>query len=191
MDRKLLEFNPTKDFILRQHLLNYSLNKEPKSLAFLTERFAPLVISIAKQFTEYPLGSLEEAVQYGYIGLISALQNYKDSKKDTFCSFAYSCIRNAILNEIRSQTKQQENHPAPKDWIEVKTSTTKNSQLFDFIGGLEPQEQQTIIEIFQNKNDRETASKKMKISINQFNSIYRKAIRKIKEDLQEGRSKEK
>ena len=48
----------------------------------------------------------EDIIQTGMLGLCMAADKWDESKAK-FSSFAYSCIRNAILNEFRRRNKHQ------------------------------------------------------------------------------------
>ena len=57
---------------------------------------------IAREFPTYTQD--EDLIQVGMVGLCIAAEKW-DESKSKFSVFAYSCIRNAILNEFRNRNK--------------------------------------------------------------------------------------
>ena len=43
----------------------------------------------------------DDLIQEGLLGLLSAVHSFKDDKNVTFKTFAWTCIRNKILNEVK------------------------------------------------------------------------------------------
>ncbi len=64
-----------------------------------------LIVYIAKKYTNYP--DKDELISVGTIGLIKAINTYKENKSTTLATYASRCIENEILMAMRSYKKRQ------------------------------------------------------------------------------------
>ena len=67
--------------------------------------YLPLVKRVAHAISKHLPASIElsDLVQTGVFGLMDALKNYNDSKKDTFEAYAMQRIRGSILDDLRKE----------------------------------------------------------------------------------------
>lgn len=73
----------------------------------ILKQYAPLVKSIARSF--YIIGADgDDLIQLGMIGLMRAVRTFSTNGTASFKTYAYHCIRNSILDDIRRQKKEQE-----------------------------------------------------------------------------------
>jgi len=67
---------------------------------FVTQ-YTKLVIHLAKSLHPSNSTELDEFIQYGYLGLVKAFQNYDSSRKNKFSTVAWMYIRNEIIKYIK------------------------------------------------------------------------------------------
>ena len=79
-------------------------DKEARKL--LIEHNLRLVVHIAKKYTENEQ-ELEDYTSIGTIGLIKAIDSFKENKGFKISTYASKCIENEILMYIRSSKKQK------------------------------------------------------------------------------------
>ena len=48
-------------------------------------------------------GTHDDLMQFGYIGLLSAIRTYRSGKQTTFRTYASTCIRNEMVSALRSE----------------------------------------------------------------------------------------
>ncbi len=71
----------------------------------LLESRLPLVLPIAERYAPRGLSMLD-LIQEGNLGLMRALQNFRESGLDDFSAYASSCIEDAISGAVlRSQSR--------------------------------------------------------------------------------------
>ncbi|WAM32126.1 FliA/WhiG family RNA polymerase sigma factor [Caldicellulosiruptor naganoensis] len=83
----------------------YSKTKDPKIKEQLILRYMPLVKLIAGRMAMYFGGNVEyeDLVSYGSIGLLDAIEKYDSRKGVKFETYAYTRIKGAIIDCVRSQ----------------------------------------------------------------------------------------
>ncbi len=77
---------------------------DENATAELIVRFSPMVNSIACDLSER--FEVEDLAQEGMFGLLSAIYGYDNSKGAKFSTFASVCVRNRIMNAIKSLSRQ-------------------------------------------------------------------------------------
>lgn len=85
----------------------------------LIEQYSSFVYGIAKNFAGYP--SREDLLQAGFLGLIKAKLNYKESEETKFTTYAYSYI----LGEMCKLVREDKNIRISRDLIRLKNSIEK------------------------------------------------------------------
>ena len=90
-----------EEFYLRKY---FEGSKEAKDK--LIEHNLRLVVHIAKKYTNKEQ-DLQEYTSIGTIGLIKAINSFKEDKGFKISTYASKCIENEILMNIRSTKKQQ------------------------------------------------------------------------------------
>lgn len=72
----------------------------------LISKYMRLVRKIAHRYSFYGVDT-EDLIQEGLLGLLSAIRNYNFKKQISFFPFANLCIRNRIIDYIRSINRQK------------------------------------------------------------------------------------
>ena len=92
------------------------------------EELLPLVVAIAKDFVRrHPATELDDAVQYGNLGLINAVKHYDASRGFELTTYAGTCARNA-MNEALCQNMTFD---APFSFLKNKNLVDKASKMFE------------------------------------------------------------
>lgn len=74
----------------------------------LSERYIPVIKKISR--TYFILGGdIEDIIQEGTFGLISAIRQYSSDISSSFRSFAVVCIKNRIISAIKSAASNKHN----------------------------------------------------------------------------------
>ena len=66
----------------------------------LYERYKHMIKSCARSFF-LAGGDSEDLIQEGVIGLLKAVNSYNDNGTNTFSTYAYACIKNALLSAVK------------------------------------------------------------------------------------------
>ena len=77
---------------------------DENAMAELIVRFSPMVNAIAHDLSEQ--FEVEDLAQEGMFGLLSAIYGYDNDKGAKFSTFASVCVRNRIMNAIKSLSRQ-------------------------------------------------------------------------------------
>ena len=89
-----------------EYYLRKYFEGDKKARDILIEHNLRLVVHIAKKYTSNEQ-ELEDFTSIGTIGLIKAIDSFKDNKGFKICTYASRCIENEILMHIRSTKKQK------------------------------------------------------------------------------------
>ena len=180
-----------------ENLVGDSKKGNKLSTMELVKHFEPFIFNAVKNvnISGYDTNDL---IQVGYSALIVAINRYKVNS-NTFCSYAYRAIKNAINYTIRSNVKNnnlslnntidEEETMSIIDNIQDKanledTYLTKltNKQLSKVLSNLTYEDKELIKEIYFNKTSVRKYAKKHQIS-------YQKALRRKNRILMELRDK--
>lgn len=71
-----------------------------EAFALLMHRLAPTVKRFAAQYRNLPGTEPDDLVQEGLLGLLSAVQAYREEQGD-FAAFAVTCMRNRVVSAVR------------------------------------------------------------------------------------------
>ncbi len=82
----------------------------------LLTRYKSLVISVARQYFLVGAGD-EDLIQEGMIALYRAIDAYDVSSKVPFSAFAYSCVRNRIIDVVKSANCDK--HKALNNYVSI------------------------------------------------------------------------
>ncbi len=85
--------------ITDEQLVELAKTGDKQAWEQLYSRFKPRVLALARRFFLCG-GETEDLVQEGMFGLYSAVQTY-NGNLSAFSSYAYSCIRNRIIDSIK------------------------------------------------------------------------------------------
>ena len=97
MDSEFSRFSP-------EELVEMAKNSDENAMAELIVRFSPMVTAIARDLSEQ--FEVEDLVQEGMFGLLSAIYGYDKDKGAKFSTFASVCVRNRVMNAIKSLSRQ-------------------------------------------------------------------------------------
>ena len=67
---------------------------------YVLNRYSSLAKAIAARFFLFG-GDCEDLVQEGMVGLYSAINSYNGESKSAFSTYAYSCVRNAMVDAVK------------------------------------------------------------------------------------------
>ncbi len=88
----------------------YMIEENSDNYNYLFEKYKPLLSKICQTYLidSKELGfEMEDLMQIAYMGLIDAVNSYKDNKKTLFYTYMLRCVRNRLYNEIRNQTSNK------------------------------------------------------------------------------------
>ena len=67
---------------------------------YVLNKYSSLAKAIAARFFLFG-GDCEDLVQEGMVGLYSAINSYNGESKSAFSTYAYSCVRNAMVDAVK------------------------------------------------------------------------------------------
>jgi RNA polymerase sporulation-specific sigma factor len=74
----------------------------------LVARFSFLVATIINREGLFSrIGTHDDLMQYGYIGLLAAIRSYRTGMGATFKTYASTCIRNEMISALRSESSNK------------------------------------------------------------------------------------
>ncbi len=125
-----------------EYYLRKYFNGDKEARSILIEHNLRLVVHIAKKYIKSEQ-ELEDYTSIGTIGLIKAIDSYKENKGYKISTYASRCIENEILMYIRSSKKQK----AEVSMNQV-IGTDKDGNDMELIDTLELKEQDAIDNIY-------------------------------------------
>ncbi len=125
-----------------EYYLRRYFNGDKEARSVLIEHNLRLVVHIAKKYIKSEQ-ELEDYTSIGTIGLIKAIDSYKENKGYKISTYASRCIENEILMYIRSSKKQK----AEVSMNQV-IGTDKDGNDMELIDTLELKEQDAIDNIY-------------------------------------------
>lgn len=84
-----------------EELVALAKNKEAGAFSELAERYKNIIKTIVRPY--YSLDGKEDLIQEGMIALYKALESFNGTSE--FKSYAYRCIKNAVISAIRRNNK--------------------------------------------------------------------------------------
>ncbi|MBO5327928.1 MAG: sigma-70 family RNA polymerase sigma factor [Clostridia bacterium] len=100
-------------------LINLALSGDEKSLEELLKRYKKMVLSITRKFSLYGFES-EDLVQEGMCGLYAAIIGFKKGQQAKFSTYAYSCVKNRIIDLAKKHAKQNQRTGGEEQLIKKK-----------------------------------------------------------------------
>ncbi len=82
----------------------------------LLTRYKSLVISVARQYFLVGAGD-EDLIQEGMIALYRAIDAYDMASKVPFSAFAYSCVKNRIIDVVKAANRDK--HKALNNYVSI------------------------------------------------------------------------
>ncbi len=125
-----------------EYYLRRYFNGDKEARKILIEHNLRLVVHIAKKYVQTEQ-ELEDYTSIGTIGLIKAIDSYKENKGYKISTYASRCIENEILMHIRS-TKKQKSEVS----INQVIGTDKDGNDMELIDTLELKEQDAVENIY-------------------------------------------
>ncbi len=125
-----------------EYYLRKYFNGDKEARSVLIEHNLRLVVHIAKKYIKSEQ-ELEDYTSIGTIGLIKAIDSYKENKGYKISTYASRCIENEILMYIRSSKKQK-----AEVSINQVIGTDKDGNDMELIDTLELKEQDAIDNIY-------------------------------------------
>lgn len=121
------------------------------------------------------------------IALVKASQNYDESKKCEFSTYAYNIMRNAVLNEMRNNSVDALFHCKSLDSttingdsiIELIPMQSKSENFIKFPSDMTKREKQVLNHYLQGYSLRGIADR-LNLSINRVSNIYNNMIEKFR-----------
>lgn len=145
------------------------------------------------------LNQKDNYIDLCYIGYTKAINTYKEDKKTSFSSYAYSCMENELKMELRkNKMKKRQREELSLDYILddqnnvyalvsskycleeecIKNESEKNIR--KAISILNEEEKCLIEEVYINNLNKNEIAKKYHIGISKINSILENAYNKLK-----------
>ena len=103
----------------------------------LVRRYLRLVRASSRPFFLAGAES-EDLVQEGTVGLIDAVRQFDPARESSFRAFAQQCIRNRILNAVKSATRLK--HTPLNDYVPIESSQFDESQTQNFDSARQPED---------------------------------------------------
>lgn len=97
-------------------LIADSRNGDMTATEQLLTRYKSLVISVARQYFLVGAGD-EDLIQEGMIALYRAIDAYDLSSDVPFSAFAYSCVKNRIIDVVKSANRDK--HKALNNYVSI------------------------------------------------------------------------
>lgn len=97
-------------------LITESRNGSLQSTEELLTRYKSLVISVARQYFLVGAGD-EDLIQEGMIALYRAIDAYDTGSKVPFSAFAHSCVKNRIIDVVKSANCDK--HKALNNYVSI------------------------------------------------------------------------
>lgn len=167
------------------------------------EALIPTIHSILKKLNVYH--KRDDYIDLCWIGYTKALNNYEE-QKGSFKTYAYKCMKNEVLKELRKEIAKKRPHDIVSldeydftieqvtaletpSKCEIQSELIKeeeNKELYEAIGKLSAREQDIFTNLWKLRTvnlSRRQLADKYDISPTQISNINGKAFKKIKEVL--------
>ena len=83
-----------------------------EAFSFLLKKYNAMIKSIARRY--FIIGfELEDMIQEGMIGFSSAISTFDSGKTTSFSSYAYLCIKRAVLDAVKKSNSQKHKNDFP------------------------------------------------------------------------------
>lgn len=112
-------------------LINKAKLGNEDAISTIIEEYRRYVCMNAKSFNliKYD-GEEEDLIQEGYIGLFKAIKNYNPSKKASFSTYAWICIRNTMISAL-NKAKTQKNIILTDALLESKDDSDDSKKILE------------------------------------------------------------
>ena len=109
-------------------------NEEANNVIY--KKYEPVISYYANKYSQLVEGKgidYNDLCQEGLIGLIKAIDNYKNQKDIRFSTFAFVCIKRSIISAVRNASRKK--HSALNESYSLDYNTEDVEQSFDNIIG--------------------------------------------------------
>lgn len=191
----LEHINSDKTTVSDEALVIQAQNGDTDALTELVCRYLPLIRQKASSYTT-SLIDRDDLIQEGLIGLLSAVDRYRDGKGAAFKTYCYICVQNKMLTDLekRFSNKQQamQNY-LPLDQAECSSMHDNNDDPFCIIEAkesrkllmekaktlLSPLEQDTL-SLYLSGHSYEEIAAQLNLSIKAVDNALQRVRRKLR-----------
>lgn len=121
---------------LNDYEIMYLVEENDDAKDLLLEKYRPIIINMANKYKEdgKKLGlELDDLIQEGYLGLYSAIKNYKQDGNALFYTYAIISIKSKILNCIKKYNTYKHKSLNQSLSLSQPVSYNQESSVIDFI----------------------------------------------------------
>ena len=160
---KLEEYNNAE---VDNELLYLIAESSEEANNVLYKKYEPVISYYANKYSTYVEGKgidYNDLYQEGLIGLINAVDNFKNQKDIKFSTFAFVCIKRSIISAVRNASRKKHsalNESYSLDYDLGVVEKSFNNVVSDNIGGLE--------DLLVSKEQNEVFNKKLLSSLTDF-----------------------
>ncbi len=159
------------DFLDDNELLYMISDNNEEASYDIYKKYDPVISYFAKKYSVYTDGKgidYNDLYQEGLIGLMQAIDKFKEQKDIKFSTFAFLCIKRKIISLVRDVNRKK--HSALNDSYSIDYKQDEEDRSFDNIlitnyGGIE--------DLLVNKEDNDYFNKKVEEELSEFEkSVY-------------------
>jgi len=105
---------------------------DPMAEEELVRRYRFLVLTIINREGFFStIGTQDDLVQFGYIGLLAAIRTYRPDMGASFRTYASTCIRNEIVSALRSESSKKHGTLTGAYSLDEASDTQDSASLMD------------------------------------------------------------
>ena len=163
----------------------------------LSARYIPVIRKISRAYFILG-GDIEDIIQEGTFGLISAIRQYSSDSNTSFRSFAVICIKNRIISAIKSAASGKHdplNEGIPLDEIDfdsfseyfrrsvedIVIANDDHDRLIDFISATLTSYEQSVLSLYLDGLSYSEISDKLKRDVKSIDNAVQRIRRKLRD----------
>ncbi len=155
-----------RDFLDDGELLYMISDNNEEANEAIYKKYEPVISYYAKKYSSYTDGKgidYNDLYQEGLIGLMQAIDKFKEQKDIKFSTFAFLCIKRKIISLVRDVNRKK--HSALNDSYSIDYKQEDDTRSFDNIlatsyGGIE--------DLLVNKEDNDYLNKRVNEELSDF-----------------------
>lgn len=155
-----------RDFLDDGELLYMISDNNEEANEAIYKKYEPVISYYAKKYSSYTDGKgidFNDLYQEGLIGLMQAIDKFKEQKDIKFSTFAFLCIKRKIISLVRDVNRKK--HSALNDSYSIDYKQEDDTRSFDNIlatsyGGIE--------DLLVNKEDNDYLNKRVNEELSDF-----------------------
>ena len=155
-----------RDFLDDGELLYMISDNNDEANEAIYKKYEPVISYYAKKYSSYTDGKgidFNDLYQEGLIGLMQAIDKFKEQKDIKFSTFAFLCIKRKIISLVRDVNRKK--HSALNDSYSIDYKQEDDTRSFDNIlatsyGGIE--------DLLVNKEDNDYLNKRVNEELSDF-----------------------